>query len=126
MAHSDRRRHDRPASVRNQLDQARHHLRTRIVPHLATHLPQMEDEFCVFLRHLIHDAHQNDSDTDFNNLIHQAVILAMMRVLSGNTRTPLDQNHVRYWTYAFRINSLDEDPDQVFAAVVQDELEAAA
>ena len=101
-------------------------LQDHVVPHLATHLPQMEDEFRVSLRHLVQDAHQNDRDTDFNDLIHQAVILAVMRVLSGNTRTALDQNHVRYWTYAFRINSLDEDPDQVFAAVVQDELEAAA
>ena len=126
MAHSNRRRRNRPASIRNQLDQARQHLRTCIVPHLATHLPQMEDEFRISLRHLIQDAHQNDRDTDFNDLIHQAVILAVMRVLSGNTRTPLDQNHVRHWTYAFRVNSLDEDLDQVFAAVVQDELKAAA
>ena len=126
MAHSNRRRRNRPASVRNQLDQARHHLRTRIVPHLATHLPQMENEFRAFLLHFIREAQQNDTDAEFSDLVHQAVIMSVIRVLSGNAPTPLDQDHVRHWTYAFQINSLEEDPDQVFAAIVQDELEVAA
>ena len=108
------------------MQQARNYLQEHVVPLLATHLPLMEDEFRPLLCHLIQRAHQDDSDADFNDLVHQAVILSVMRVLSGNTTTPLDQNRVRHWTYAFRVNSLDEDPDQVFAAVVQDELEAAA
>ena len=108
------------------MQQARNYLQDHVVPLLATHLPLMEDEFRPLLRHLIQRAREDDGDTDFNDLVHQAVILAVMRVLSGNTPTPLDQSHVRHWTCAFRINSLDEDPDQVFAAIVQDELEATA
>ena len=106
--------------------QARAYLQDHVVPNLDTHLPLMETEFRAFLLHFLQEAQQDGAAADFNDLVHQAIIMAVMRVLSGNAPVPLDQNRVRYWTYAFRINSLDEDPDQVMAAVVQDELEAAA
>ena len=126
MARSNRRRRSRPASIRTQMEQARAYIQNNVVPHLGTHLPRMETEFRAFLLHFIREAQQNDTDAEFSDLVHQAVIMSVIRVLTGNAPTPVDQDHVRYWTYAFRINSLDEDPDQVFAAVVQDELEAAA
>ena len=126
MARSNRRRRSRPASIRNQMEQARACLQNHVVPHLGTHLPQMETEFRAFLLHFVRQAQQDDIDTEFNDLVHQAVIMSVMRVLSGNAPTPLDRDRVRCWTYAFRINSLEEDPDQVFAAIVQDELKAAA
>ena len=126
MARSNRRRRSQPAAIRTQMDQARAYIQNNVMPHLATHLPQMENEFRAFLLHFIREAQQNGTDAEFSDLVHQAVIMAVIRVLTGNTPTPVDQDHVRYWTYAFRINSLDEDPDQVFAAIVQDELEAAA
>ena len=126
MAHSNRRRRSRPASIRNQMLRACACLQDHVVPNLDTHLPLMETEFRAFLLHFLQEAQQDGADAEFNDLVHQAVIMSVMRVLSGNTTTPLDQNRVCYWTYAFRVNSLDEDPDQVFAAIVQDELEAAA
>ena len=108
------------------MQQARAYLQDHVVPNLDAHLPLMENEFWAFLLHFLRQAQQDGADAEFNDLVHQAVIMSVMRVLSGNTTIPLDQNRVRYWTYAFRINSLDEDPDQVMAAIVQDEIEAAA
>ena len=62
----------------------------------------------------------------FNDLAHQAVILSVMRVLSGNTANRLDQINVHCWTCVFRLNALEEPQEEVIAAVVQDEIEAAA
>ena len=59
--------------------------------------------------------------------MNQAIILAVMRALSGNRAgVQLEQELVRYWTYAFRIHSLEENPVDVMEALVADEIEAMA
>ena len=125
MARSGRR--NCPVSHADRLQQVHNHLQRHIVPLMPTLLPPMEDAFCHCLVHLMERAREDDSDNlEFSDLVHQAVILAVMSVLSGNTDARLNQNNVRHWTCAFRLNALEENQEDVLAAVIQDEIEAAA
>ena len=89
-------------------------------------MPAMEESFAPHLLKLMDDARENSNLAEFNDLVHQAAILAVMKVLSGNTVVALDQTHVLHWTCAFRIHALEESQEEVLAAIIQDEIDAAS
>ena len=120
-------RRQRPVSHRQQMQRVWNHIETRIRPQIPALMPLMEEEFCPRLLQLMEQAQEDGSNrTAFDDLVNQAVILAVMTVLSGRTTNPLNQDHVRYWTCAFRTSALEQSQEDVMAAILQDEIEAAA
>ena len=109
------------------MQRAWNHIEARIRPQIPALMPLMEEEFCPRLLQLMERAQEDGSNrTAFDDLVNQAVILAVMTVLSGRTANPLNQDHVCHWTHAFRISALDQSQEDVMAAILQDEIEAAA
>ena len=125
---------DQPSSTMALQYDADFHLFLRLFPHMQAYfrdyiannmhrMPEIHRLVPIIignLRQVITNTDQ--AEADFRN---QAIILAVMNSLSGaSTEVELDTDHVRYWTYAFRLHD-GESTGAVAQAILQDEFEAA-
>ena len=85
-------------------------------------LPNMEQHFPGSLATVM--AQEGNVGTNAADLKNQAVILSVMKGLTGNRAgVEVNRERLRHWTYVFRIGVLEEDLDSALADKGRDDLD---